>query len=87
MSQSSNDIPLTKTAFRNWMRVRMQELKRTDPTLSKKSCWRAANSEWLELRRRQKQATRKALLSAMSAVSAEQITPAEEEVAYADDDF
>jgi hypothetical protein len=62
MSQSSSDIPLTKAAYRNWMWVRVHELKRTDSTLSKKSCWRTANSEWLELRRQQKQATRDVLL-------------------------
>jgi hypothetical protein len=45
--------------FRSWMAARTQALKRDYPSLSKKGCWRIAQTEWNELRRQQKRAARK----------------------------
>jgi hypothetical protein len=42
----------------SWIVARVQELKREDPSRSKKDCWRTASKEWSELRRQHKREQR-----------------------------
>jgi hypothetical protein len=58
MTQDSDNIAAIPEAYRSWTLARAQELKRADPSRSKKDCWRGAQSEWHELRRQWKRKQR-----------------------------
>jgi hypothetical protein len=54
MRQNDGRVLVESNDWRAWISARMQELQHDYPLCPKKDCWRAAQNEWLELRRRLK---------------------------------
>ena len=58
MTEEQTREQVAQNDWQKWQYARMQELKRSNPSRSKKDCWRYASKEWAELRRQYKREQR-----------------------------